>query len=180
MSEPDPAPEAPAEPQPAPSEAELLRRQLDEVTAKLRMVSKAYQDQQAETKSFRERFEAAAKQRAERQGMELVRGFFDPVMNLKRSITTEGSDMDTLVGGLKMVHQQFMQALEKLGLEPVPGAGESFDPAWHEALGTVEVTDRELDGKIMHVHSDGFHVKGQVLQPARVTVGRFVEPVGEA
>jgi molecular chaperone GrpE len=184
MPETDPTPEERADEAqggqaPGAEEAEL-RRQLEETTAKLRTVSKAWQDQAAEAKAFRERFEAAAKARAERQGLELVRAFFEPVMNLKRSINADWSDPASLRAGLDMVNRQFMDVLERLGLESVPGVGARFEPSIHEAVGTVEVADRAEDGVVVAVHSDGYHVKGQVLQPARVTVGKFTEPAGEA
>ena len=165
---------------PAVGEQEALRRQIDDLTAKLRVVSKAFQDQQSESKAFRERFEAAAKLRAERQALDLVRAFFDPGMNLKRSLAGGWNDAEGLVSGIKLVHQQFEETLVRLGLEPVPGVGAPFDPAVHEAVTAVDVVDPAQDGRVLELLSDGFHVRGQVLQTAKVVVGRHVAPAGEA
>jgi len=68
----------------------------------------------------------------------------------------------------------------RLGLEPVPGVGAPFDPAVHEAVTAVDVVDPAQDGRVLELLSDGFHVRGQVLQTAKVVVGRHVAPAGEA
>ncbi len=169
--------EAVAEP-----EVASLTRQLEDTTAKLRTVSKAFQDQQREMTAFRERFEAAAKARQERQAVDVVRAFFDPVHNLRRSLEVQVADPSQLLDGLRLVHHQFHEALVKLGVEPISGVGAMFDPNVHEAIGAVEVTDPAMDGRVATVYSDGYHVRGQVLQPARVAIGRFVDqlPAPEA
>lgn len=187
MSQTDPTkgldvPEGAEEAAPEPSS---LARQLEETTAKLRIVSKAFQDQQREMTAFRERFESAAKVRQERQALELVRAFFEPVQNLRRSVEANVTDAGQLVAGLKLVQHQFQEALVKLGVEVVPGEGSVFDPSMHEAIGTVEVSEPALDGRVATVYSDGWHVRGQVLQTARVAIGRLVhqlapESAGEA
>jgi molecular chaperone GrpE len=181
MSQTDPAkgPDAPEGAAPADNELAGLARQLEETTAKLRIVSKAFQDQQQEMKAFRDRFESAAKSRHERQALELVRAFFDPVQNLRRSLDANVTDAKQLVEGLELVHHQFHEALVKLGLEEAPGVGAPFDPSLHEAIGAVEVSDPALDGKVAVVYSDGWHVRGQVLQTARVAVGRLVQQIAE-
>ena len=71
--------------------ADTARRDAEQAQGRLRAVSKAYTDLQAEMKSFRERMEARAKLDSELQAYEQVRRFFDPVMNLKRSIANPGN-----------------------------------------------------------------------------------------
>jgi molecular chaperone GrpE len=179
MSQTDPADGSPAAEPGDAAELAQLARQLEETTAKLRTVSKAFQDQQGEMKAFRERFDRDARSRQERQALELVRAFFEPVQNLRRSLEMNVADPSQLVDGLKLVHHQFHEVLVKLGVEPVTGVGAVFDPTVHEAIGTVEVSDPALDGRVAVVYSDGYHVRGQVLQPARVAIGRFVTQLAE-
>jgi molecular chaperone GrpE len=156
------------------------RHDLDQAQARLRAVSKAYTDLQAEMKAFRERMEHRAKQDSELQAFDQVRAFFDPVMNLKRSLQTSSHDLPGLVQGLQMVQTQFMDALHKLGLEEVPGVGAPFDPNVHEALGVQPVSDPAQDGKVLMVHTAGYTVKGRVLQAAQVLIGKYQEASGEA
>lgn len=176
----EPTAEADADFASAPSEADLLRERLTQLEGRLRLVSKAYSDLQAEMKAYRERSDAQLKINKERQAFEVVRNFFDPVMNLKRSIASHGDDMQVLLEGLQMVLHQFMSALEQLGLEKVPGEGAPFDPHLHEALAVAPVEDSAQDGRVLLVHADGWSVNGKVLQPAQVVIGKYETPSGEA
>lgn len=161
-------------------ELATLKRDGEQASARLRAVSKAYTELQAEMKSFRERMEQRAKQDTELQSYEMVRQFFDPVMNLKRSVQNPGDDVQKLVQGLQMVLEQFMDTMKKLGLAEVPGVGAPFDPNMHEALGVTPVADKELDAKVLVVHTTGYMVKGRVLQAAQVVIGKYEEVGGEA
>jgi molecular chaperone GrpE len=164
------------------SELRLIREEAEGSIARLRAVSKAYADTQTEMKAYKERMEARAKLDSELRAYEHVKLFFEPVMNLRRSIRAseaEGSASE-LLEGLRIVHQQFMDALTRLGLEEVPGEGAPFDPNLHHAIALSVVTDPALDGRILEVHTPGYAVKGHVLQAAHVVIGKLREPVGEA
>src|SRR5262245_51787893 len=97
-------------------ELRALREESETNLGRLRAVSKAYADTQAEMKAYKERMESRAKLDSELRAYEHVKLFFDPVMNLRRSIRAaeaEGPTSD-LVEGLRIVHQQFMDALARL------------------------------------------------------------------
>ncbi len=173
-------PAVPLEVVQAREEVAKARAELEAAQARLRAVSKAYTDLQSEMAAFKHRMETRARMDSELQAFDQVRAFFDPVMNLKRSVATPGDDIAVLVDGLKMVHHQFMESLHKLGLEEVPGVGATFDPRLHEALAVSPVTDPGQDGKVLAVHTVGYTVKGKVLQAAQVVIGKYTETAGEA
>ena len=152
---------------------EASQAQFSETQARLRMVSKKYDDLQKEWKTFRERNEARATVNAELQAFTLAKQFFDPVMNLKRSLAAATEERGGFADGVRMVHQQFMDALGRLGLEEVPGEGAPFDPTVHEALAVTPVTDPAQDGIVLVVHTAGYSVKGRVLQAAQVVIGKL-------
>jgi molecular chaperone GrpE len=66
--------------------------------------------------------------------------------------------------------------MTRLGLAPIPGVGADFDPLLHEALALAPVSDPALDGKVLMVHSEGWRVKGKVIQAAQVIVAKFEAP----
>lgn len=163
-----------------PSEADRLREEIAQLQSRLRTVSKAYTDLQAEMRAFRERAQIRLEADRERKSFEVVQAFFEPVMNLKRSLASHGDDVGSFVEGLRMIYHQFHTALENLGLEKIPGEGADFDPTIHEALAVTPVADPSLDGKVLTVHSDGYMVKGKPLQVAQVVIGKYEAPQGEA
>ncbi len=167
-------------PEPEPDPVAEIQGKYDEAQARLRTVSKAYHDLQGEMKAFRERMEARSKLESERQAFDQARRFFDPVMNLKRSLNQPTDDVNALRDGLQMVQKQFMEAMEKLGLEEIPGEGADFDPQIHEALAVTPVTDADQDGKVLMVHTAGFTVNGKVLQASQVVIGKHQADADEA
>lgn len=157
------------------------KAELSEMTARLRAVSRKFQEQKDEMASFRSRLEERSRiERAQRKA-EVVRTFFDPVQNLARSLES-GADGHGLREGVSMIHKQFMDALHQLGLATTPGRGERFDPNLHEAIGVVPVHEPELDDRVVEVHVDGWMVDGRAIQAAKVTVGKYQapEPMPEA
>ena len=161
------------EAEPIKTPEQQLAEQLEAAQARLRTVSKAYTDLQAEMASFRERVENQAAYKRERRAFELAQTFLEPVQNLKRSLENPGDDVNALVKGLELVLHQFSTALDKLGLEAVPGVGSTFDPRVHDALAIQPVTDPEQDNTVLMVHEDGYAVNGKVLQAAKVIIGKY-------
>lgn len=155
-----------------------LEAQLSEAQARLRAVSKKYTELEGDNAAFRKRMEDRAKVDAESRAFTMAKAFFDPVMNLQRSLqNAPGGDFTQ---GLQMVHHQFVEALNRLGLEEVPGEGATFDPTVHEALAITPVTDPAQDGKVLVVHQKGYTVRGKVLQAAQVVIGKLQQSAGEA
>ena len=76
---------------------------------------------------------------------------FLPVLdNLDRALSAANEDSATIIKGVEMVHRQFINALENLGVSEIKAKDEIFDPALHNATGTENVEDSELDGKIIN------------------------------
>ena len=98
---------------------------------------------------------------------------FLPVLdNLDRALGAANEDPASIIKGVEMVHRQFVNALENLGVSAVNAKGETFDPSVHDAAGTEQVEDPELDGKVINVMLTGWRSKDRVLRPAQVTVGK--------
>lgn len=179
----EPAPEAQPTPVAAvdPRDAQIadLDAQLKDAMARLRAVSKAFQDQKAEMASFKERLEAQGKVKESRRAFEVVSGFLKPVQELRTCLKAVDDVPAGFVEGLQMIHDQFWDGLHRLGLEPVPGVGSHFDPNLHEALAAMPTEDASLDGKVLIVHLEGFQVAGRVVQAAQVVVAKYTAPPAE-
>jgi molecular chaperone GrpE len=157
----------------------VCQEKLKKVTANYRAVSKAYAQKESEMAAYRKRMTAKAKIQGDQRAAQAVEKFFEPVQNLKRSMSIEDSDPATIVQGVRMVLSQFDAALCALGLAEVPGVGTRFDPLHHEALAIVPVEDAMLDGVVTQVYMAGYRVGERVLTPAQVVVGKYTAPVSE-
>ncbi|HDQ41546.1 MAG TPA: nucleotide exchange factor GrpE [Desulfonatronum sp.] len=76
-----------------------------------------------------------------------------------------------LTHGVEMTRKIFLDILARHDLEPLGGAGEDFDPAWHEALGQQPHPDIAA-GKICQLVQKGYRLKGRLLRPAKVLVSQ--------
>lgn len=150
-----------------------LQNRLSELEGRLRTVSAAYKDKQDEIAGVRDRLQRQAKVDEEIRRGEVVATLFEPVENLHRSIQAARGLPDELVAGLRMVHQEFMGSLRKLGLEEVPGVGSTFDPNLHEAIATEPVSDASKDNVVTNVFSAGFRIGKRLVRPARVVIGSY-------
>ena len=97
-----------------------------------------------------------------------------PVLdNLDRALEVANTeDAKSIIKGVEMVQRQFVSVLENLGVSVIKAKGEKFDPALHDAAGTEQVDEEELDGKVITERLKGYRTKDKVLRPAQVTVGR--------
>jgi molecular chaperone GrpE len=187
-TEPETPPSAPAEEpasagaaatpalDPAAARVAALEEELKGTTARLRAVSKAFQDQKEEMTAFRERMEASAKAKEDRHAFDVVRAFLKPVQELKLALGAAEGVPESVMTGLQLIVKEFHDGLEKLGLEEVPGVGSAFNPAHHDALALQPVDAPALDGKVLLVHADGYAVRGRTVQAAQVVVGKHAPP----
>lgn len=75
------------------------------------------------------------------------------------------------------VAERIERGLAGVGITPVRPDGEPFDPARHEAGGTVPTEERGLDGVIAQTEVVGFTDHGRVLRAPVVTVYQLrIEP----
>jgi molecular chaperone GrpE len=71
--------------------------------------------------------------------------------------------------GVKLVHDEFVAALARVGIERFSPKGETFDPNEHEAMVRRPVEGVE-SGAVGEVFQSGYRVNGTILRPARVVV----------
>lgn len=76
---------------------------------------------------------------------------------------------DQWVTGTLAIEKQFMQILEKIGVQKMHTVGQKFDPNLHEILTTGEQENTEKD-VIIEEFEAGYLLAGKVLRPAKVKV----------
>jgi molecular chaperone GrpE len=142
----------------------------EDVEARVAELDDRWRRTAAELDNFRKRC-AQELVRAREQERAWTAATWLPVLdNLERALDhASASDHDQMVEGLRAVHQQAQAVLADLGYPRREDTGRAFDPALHEAVGTV--ADEELvPGTIASVVRPGYGNDGEVLRPAAVVV----------
>ena len=71
------------------------------------------------------------------------------------------------------IQKQMLGILKQHGLEEQDPLGETFNPAFHEAVGVIETDKADEDHKILEVMQKGYIMMGKTLRPAKVRIGEM-------
>lgn len=123
---------------------------------------------QAELENYRKRAAREVAQAGQRAKTSLVRELLPVVDNLERALATANPEEDHLAEGVRLVHTELLNTLERNGVRAFDPAGEQFDPNVHEALSTRPGDNGA--GVVLDVVEKGYKLGDSVIRPARVIV----------
>ena len=144
-----------------------LEEKLAAKEAELAALTDQYQRMLAEYANYKRRTEQEKLQIGLFTKAELLTELLVSVDNMEKAIAAPaGEDYKT---GVDMVLRGFMDALYKMGLEPVGAEGEPFDPNVHNAVMREDADGVETD-TVTAVFQKGYKLGDRVLRPAMVKV----------
>lgn len=153
-----------------PMPADTLSKERDDLRDRLLRTS-------AEFDNYRKRTERERREQAEYAAADLARDLLPVVDDLERALgasadaVVEGPHFEALRNGVDMVRRQFVEILQRRGVETIETVGSRFDPAWHEAL-AAEPADGRPDGEITAEIRRGYRIGQRLLRAALVKVAQ--------
>jgi len=162
---------------PAEDAAESLRAERDARAREATEAQDRYLRTLAEFENYRRR---VAREREDwtRQAQERLLAELLPALdNFDRALQappSPGAD-PAFRTGVELIHRDFLNALERVGVRPFVTVGQPFDPTRHEAVGRVERGD-VADQTVVAEVQRGYLYQERVLRPARVVVAVPAEP----
>ena len=165
-----------AEPEEAPVQAEAevkepVEQDLDELLTKAEAERDEYlalaQRTQADFENYRKRMGREVRAAESRGIAKVVKEILPALDNLELALQAAGDG--EVADGFKLVRNEFLAALARLGIEPYSPEGEPFDPSEHEAMSQQPFEGVET-GTVASVYQQGYRIDGTVLRPARVVV----------
>ena len=150
-----------------PSKTAQLEQKLAAKEEELAVLNDQYQRMLAEYANYKRRTEQEKLQIGAYTKADVLTALLTSVDNMEKAIAAPaGEDYKT---GVDLVLRQFMEALEKLGLETVGVEGEPFDPNVHNAV-MREAADGIDEETVTAVFQKGYKLGDRVLRPAMVKV----------
>jgi molecular chaperone GrpE len=151
-----------------------LREDLDELgalAAKRDEYLALAQRTQADFENYRKRVAREAALAQERGVAKLAKELLPAIDNLDRALDAAATD-DPLLDGVRLVRSELSAALARLGVESFSPLGETFDPAVHEAMATVQqpAEGGADSGLVVEVYQPGYRLGESIIRPARVVV----------
>jgi molecular chaperone GrpE len=89
-------------------------------------------------------------------------------LDLALATPASGEEAKALAAGVALTRSKLLQALEQVGVRPIPTTG-AFDPALHDAAES-RVSDDHEAGTILATVRPGYTWQERILRPARVVV----------
>ncbi|MGE5205042.1 MAG: nucleotide exchange factor GrpE [Chlamydiota bacterium] len=149
----------------------VLRADLEKLQAERNLLLDRMARMQAEFENARKR---AAREQQEYKDFALADALKNllPILDsLDRALLMPVQKQEDLRAGVELIRKQFQDALEKLGLRPIPAKGEPFDPRLHEAIEMVD-SDEVKDHHVLEELQRGYKLKDRLLRPSMVRVAR--------
>jgi molecular chaperone GrpE len=162
------------------SEEESLEKQLQESKKAFEEINDQYLRLAADFDNYKKRISREKADLISYGNEELIRSLLGVLDNLERGIEHSETDRDTnpIIEGLRLVHKQFLDCLEKYGVKAIKvHKGDEFDPKLHQAVERVESSEIQ-PGLILSEMLKGYMLKDRLLRPSLVTVskGEAVNP----
>ncbi|MGE3727567.1 MAG: nucleotide exchange factor GrpE [Candidatus Sericytochromatia bacterium] len=106
-------------------------------------------------------------------GQQIVTNLLDVIDNIERAIQNEikPEEFPNFVEGVKMIHKQFLDVLQKSGVSVIEAVGQPFNPEYHEAI-MSESTNDYPDETVVAEFQKGYQMNGRVLRASMVKVSK--------
>ncbi len=159
-----------------PTYVEELERRLADQQSQVQSYAAKYREAAQEFEQARVRLRREVSREVEREKRAILAGLLEVLDNLDRAIEAArtGALGSSLLQGVELVRSQFLAKLEAHGVMRIEALGQPFDPALHEAVATVPVSNPAQENAVVAVVRPGYRIGDEVLRPATVAVGRTV------
>ena len=169
----EPAAEAGPPPETA-AELDQLRAELVAARARINELARGLQDAVRERAAFQERISRENERRREVEKGEFALPVIEAIDALDLSLQVD--DGSALARGVRLIRDDLLAKLAARGIERLQLTGSPFNPHQAEAVDTELVPHPAQDGQVLSEVRGGYVLGGRVVRPARVRVGRYVEP----
>ena len=145
-------------------EIESLRAERDALLDRLARL-------QAEFDNARKRALREQQEFREFAAADVIRTILPILDSFERALKAPSGESGDFRNGIDLIYRQFQDALQKMGVQPIPAAGQVFDPRVHEAIEMVDTTEVE-DHHVLEEWQRCYTYKDRLLRPAMVRVER--------
>ena len=99
---------------------------------------------------------------------DIISGMLPAIDNLENAVKAECKD-EGYKQGVELVQKQFKEFLEKNNVHEIPSIGETFDPSVHEAVGSVQDSEKGTQ-EIVQEYRKGYKIGSKVIRHSMVVV----------
>jgi molecular chaperone GrpE len=154
------------------SELDKLNKKISELKEKEKELSDKWLRSVAELENYRKRTLKEWELHKRQTKAEVILEVLNVVDDFERAISVIGEDQgDDFVQGVRLIYNNFLLALDRLGVNPVEALDQPFDPVYHMAIAQIE-SDSAESGHVVEVVQKGYLLDDTVIRPARVIIAK--------
>lgn len=150
------------------SELEAARRRVDEL-------ARGIQDVMRDRDEFKQRIQRERDRMLEVEKGQVSQALIEAIDELDLSLAAD--DGSPFAQGVRLIRDKLLQKLAASGIERIQLVGRPYDPNVAEAVDMELVSSPEQGEKVLEEHRPAYALRGRVVRPGRVKVGRYLEPV---
>lgn len=145
-----------------------LETKLNEKQKELDDINDRYKRMYAEFENYKKRTAKEKETQYNSIMSDIITSLLPVIDNLEMALNAQTEDSN-YKQGIELVYKQFMNTLEKNGVEQIKAEGETFDPSLHEAVSSV--IDENLGEKeIKQDLRKGYKIGSKVIRHSMVVV----------
>ena len=145
------------------TELQLKQIELDELNDRYKRVFAEFENYKKRTKKEKENLYNSVLG-------DIILNMLPLIDNLNMAVNAECKDED-YKKGVELVQKQFNDFLSKHNVEEIPALGEIFDPSVHEAVSSVQDSEKQAQ-EIVQEYRKGYKIGSKVLRHSMVVVNQ--------
>jgi molecular chaperone GrpE len=151
--------------------AEQLQAENARLKQELSREHEIYLRNLADFENYRRRVERERASVAQAGKREMALSLLDVLDDFERALEHMDEAPASVSAGLSAIYRRLAGLLESQGVIPFESVGRPFDPALHEAAGSVK-SDEQEPGVVLEELRRGYRWGEELLRPARVRVAQ--------
>ena len=155
---------------------ELNQEQQDDGVEDLKSQIQSLKDEvlrgKADLENFRKRAEKDKSDAMQFAAFRFAKDLLKVVDGLDMALSSieKSNDIQNVVKGIKVVHQEFEKVLSQHGIQKVDALHHQFDPSFHEVVIELEDDSKHPENTVLQVMQEGYKMHERLLRPATVGV----------
>lgn len=155
-------------------EVTQLRAELDAARRRVDELARGLQDVMRDRDDFKQRIQRERERMIDVEKGQVAQSLIEAIDEL--DLTLEHDDGSPFAQGIRLIRDKLVQKLGANGIERLQLVGRPYDPNAAEAVDIELVSSPTQNDRVLAEQRPAYALRGRVIRPGRVKVGRFMEP----
>jgi molecular chaperone GrpE len=158
----------------APDEVTQLRAELEAARRRVDELARGIQEVMRDRDDFKQRIQRERERMLEVEKGQVAQSFIEAIDELDLSLAAD--DGSPFAQGVRLIRDKLLQKLAAAGIERLALVGRPYDPNAAEAVDIELVHSPAQNDRVLAEQRPAYALRGRVIRPGRVKVGRYLEP----